>query len=174
MDKLSVVLHDAQQTNNSNNINLSGDGATRRVLNPDTAATKALQGIGWADINTLKGNVIFFSEKPIREAEAQPTTLPAPFHLLQGAPWIIIDGSLVLGSSVHIPARRASRCGEEHPSPRSSIHSCPAPLLCPACAPSDFISGAAAGSGSRIQSVFVARERLDNDNLCVRAEPRQR
>lgn len=41
-------------------------------------------------------------------------------------------------------------------------------------APSDFIWGAAAGSARRIQSVFVAGERLDNDNLCVRAEPRQR
>lgn len=63
---MSVISHDAQQTNNSNNINLSGDGATRRVLNPDTTAAKTLQGIGWANINILTGNVIFFSKNPIR------------------------------------------------------------------------------------------------------------
>lgn len=48
---MSVVSHDAQQTNNSNHIHLSGDGATRRVLNPDTTAAQTLQGIGWANIN---------------------------------------------------------------------------------------------------------------------------
>lgn len=159
---MSFVSHHAQQTNNSSNINFSGDGATRRVLNPDSTAAKTLQGIGWANINILRGNVIFFSKKAMREAEVQPITLAAPFHLLQGAPWIGIDGSLVL-----VPA------------PSILPHSAPSipaqlPSLCPACARSDFTTGAAAGSGSRIQSVFVARERLDNDNLCVRAEPRQR
>lgn len=56
----------------------------RGVLNPDTTAAKTLQGPGWANINILEGNVIFFSKKPAREAAVQPITLTAPFHLWQG------------------------------------------------------------------------------------------
>lgn len=56
----------SQQTNNSNNVNLSGYEAATRVLNLDMIAAKRLGRMGWTNTNAFAGNVIFFSKTTLR------------------------------------------------------------------------------------------------------------
>lgn len=56
----------SQQTNNSNNVKLSGYEAVTRALNLDMTVAKILERMGWTNRNLFIGNVIFFSKTTLR------------------------------------------------------------------------------------------------------------